>query len=75
MLLFIRAFRDANVGLGSDFAFFKGAHALSIAPGEAYNSGRTPEERYAKIDARLRGDREAFASRPEHRLIDPNAAN
>lgn len=38
------------MGLGRELAFLKGVHAFSIAP---YNSGMTPEERYAKIDARL----------------------
>ena len=32
MLLFERAFRNANVGLDGDFAFLKGTHAYSIAP-------------------------------------------
>jgi hypothetical protein len=50
MLLLEGAFGNADVGLRSDLAFLKGMHAYSIAP---YNSGMTPEERYAKIDARL----------------------
>jgi hypothetical protein len=50
VLLFEGPLRNADVGLGRNLAFLKGVHAFSIPP---YNSGMTPEERYARIDARL----------------------
>ena len=50
MLLFKRALRDADVGLGSELAFLEGMHAFSIPP---YNRGMTDEERYEKPGRRI----------------------